>query len=49
MLQVLAERNFVSDADDLILVASERSVGKEISLTENTYSSRTSYGRCHAT
>jgi aspartate-semialdehyde dehydrogenase len=31
MLQVLAERNFVSDADDLILVASERSVGKEIS------------------
>jgi aspartate-semialdehyde dehydrogenase len=25
MLQVLAERNFVSDADDLILVASERS------------------------
>jgi aspartate-semialdehyde dehydrogenase len=35
-----SRRNFVSDADDLILVASERSVGKEISLTENTYSSR---------
>jgi aspartate-semialdehyde dehydrogenase len=29
MLQVLAERNFVSDADDLILVASERSVGRK--------------------
>ena len=30
MLQVLSERNFVSDKDELILVASERSVGKEI-------------------
>ena len=30
MLQVLAERNFISDKDELILVASERSVGKEI-------------------
>jgi aspartate-semialdehyde dehydrogenase len=38
MLQVLAERNFVSDADDLILVASERSVGKEISFNGKTYS-----------
>jgi aspartate-semialdehyde dehydrogenase len=28
VMLVLAERNFVSDADDLILVASERSVGK---------------------
>jgi aspartate-semialdehyde dehydrogenase len=30
MLKVLAERNFLSDTDELILVASERSVGKEI-------------------
>jgi len=30
MLQVLSERNFVSDKDELILVASERSIGKEI-------------------
>ena len=37
MLQVLAERNFVSDADDLILVASERSVGKEISFNGKTH------------
>jgi aspartate-semialdehyde dehydrogenase len=29
MLQVLAERNFISDADELILVASERSVEKK--------------------
>ncbi|MDG2432528.1 MAG: aspartate-semialdehyde dehydrogenase, partial [Flavobacterium sp.] len=28
MLQVLAERNFVGNEDELILVASERSVGK---------------------
>jgi aspartate-semialdehyde dehydrogenase len=38
MLQVLAERNFISDADELILVASERSVGKEISFNGNNYS-----------
>lgn len=38
MLQVLAERNFISDADDLILVASERSVGKEIIFNGNKYS-----------
>ena len=38
MLQVLAERNFVSDKDELILVASERSVGKEISFNGKTYS-----------
>jgi aspartate-semialdehyde dehydrogenase len=38
MLQVLAERNFMSDADDLILVASERSVGKEIIFNGNKYS-----------
>jgi len=37
MLQVLAERNFVSNADDLILVASERSVGKEISFNGKTH------------
>jgi aspartate-semialdehyde dehydrogenase len=30
MLKVLAERKFLSDTDELILVASERSVGKEI-------------------
>ena len=30
MLKVLAERNFISDSDQLILVASERSVGKQI-------------------
>jgi hypothetical protein len=34
ILQVLAERNFISDADELI--PSERSVGKEISLMETT-------------
>ena len=37
MLQVLAERNFISDTDELILVASERSVGKEISFNGRTY------------
>lgn len=30
MLKVLAERNFISATDELILVASERSVGKQI-------------------
>jgi aspartate-semialdehyde dehydrogenase len=45
MLQVLAERNFISDADELILVASERSVGKEISLMETTNKCRFSYSR----
>jgi aspartate-semialdehyde dehydrogenase len=29
MLKVLAERKFLSDTDELILVASERSVGKD--------------------
>jgi aspartate-semialdehyde dehydrogenase len=38
MLQVLAERNFISYTDELILVASERSVGKEISFNGRTYS-----------
>ncbi|MEZ7499659.1 aspartate-semialdehyde dehydrogenase [Flavobacterium sp. Arc3] len=38
MLQVLAERNFISDADELILVASERSVGKEIAFNGKNYS-----------
>jgi aspartate-semialdehyde dehydrogenase len=38
MLQVLSERNFISDGDELILVASERSVGKEISFNGKTYS-----------
>jgi aspartate-semialdehyde dehydrogenase len=38
MLQVLAERNFISNADELILVASERSVGKEIIFNKNKYS-----------
>lgn len=37
MLQVLAERNFIADGDELILVASERSVGKEISFNGKTY------------
>jgi aspartate-semialdehyde dehydrogenase len=32
MLKVLAEKNFLSDTDELILVASERSVGKEMTL-----------------
>ena len=35
MLKVLAERNF--PVTELILVASERSVGKEISFKNNTY------------
>ena len=38
MLQVLAERNFVSAADELILVASERSVGKEMEFQGKKYS-----------
>ena len=37
MLQVLAERNFVSATDELILVASERSVGKEMTFNGKTY------------
>lgn len=37
MLQVLSERNFIADGDELILVASERSVGKEISFNGKTY------------
>ncbi len=37
MLQVLAERNFVSANDELILVASERSVGKEMEFQGKTY------------
>lgn len=37
MLQVLAERNFIADGDELILVASERSVGKEISFNGKIY------------
>lgn len=38
MLQVLAERNFITAADELILVASERSVGKEIAFNGKNYS-----------
>ncbi|WP_026707786.1 aspartate-semialdehyde dehydrogenase [Flavobacterium frigidarium] len=38
MLQVLAERNFITTADELILVASERSVGKEIAFNGKNYS-----------
>ena len=37
MLQVLAERNFVKANDELILVASERSVGKEMEFQGKTY------------
>ncbi|MES2240196.1 MAG: aspartate-semialdehyde dehydrogenase [Bacteroidota bacterium] len=37
MLQVLAERNFVTANDELILVASERSVGKEMEFQGKTY------------
>lgn len=38
MLKVLAERNFLSPTDELILVASERSVGKEIAFKGKNYS-----------
>jgi hypothetical protein len=48
MLQVLAERNFISDADELILVASERSVEKKSLLMETTIASRFSYSRSDA-
>jgi aspartate-semialdehyde dehydrogenase len=38
MLKVLAERKFLSDTDELILVASERSVGKEIDFNGKSHS-----------
>ena len=37
MLKVLAERNFIGDTDELILVASERSVGKQIVYNGKNY------------
>jgi aspartate-semialdehyde dehydrogenase len=38
MLKVLAERKFLADTDELILVASERSVGKEIDFNGKSHS-----------